>query len=121
MRQLLRLLILLSTLIGCERNKVDLPATTCPYADSDIRRGSGPVTDVAAIIVVRKSGTQPLRHQLLPVGTTDPTSWGPCYLPQAFQKDSLMVYVSGYFLTSPFLELANVNPIPFEITAIRVR
>ncbi len=48
-------------------------------------------------------------------------AWGACNLPNSFLQDSLDVYVSGYFLTSPSLDLLNITPVPFEVTAIKRR
>lgn len=112
------LLIALSTLGSCENNGTDPQATPCALPYADLRRSDQSVSAVPATII--RLGSQSA-YQILPAGGSDRVPWGACNLPQAYQQDSLNVTVSGYFLTSPFLEVANVSPLPFEITAIALR
>lgn len=114
----LTLLFVLSASVGCQKSKVDGPTTLCetPYADA--RRSDESVSRISATILA--VGNQGEVYQILPDGLNS-VPWGPCNLPQPFRKDSLNVLVSGYFLTSPFLKVANVSPLPFEITAIEPR
>ncbi|MBD2755454.1 hypothetical protein [Spirosoma validum] len=119
MRPALPLFFLLITLLSCHNDRVSVVVTPCTYSDPDMRRRNGLHKAIPAIILT--VGNQPGNYQLLPATGYNPVPLGPCNLPQSFQKDSLSVYVSGYFLTSPFLETANVSPLPFELTEISVR
>ena len=111
-------LLLLGASVSCQKDKVDvqsLPSCQTPFAD--IRRSNESVSNVSATIVVVSRQSQV--YNIIPNGISR-VPWGPCNLPQRFQKDSLRVLVSGYLLTSPFLELANVTPLSFEISAIEL-
>lgn len=108
----------LTALVSCQKDKVDVqsfPPCQTPFAD--VRRSSESVSNISATIV--SVGKQTQVYRILPDGINR-VPWGPCNLPQQFKKDSLKVLVSGYFLTSDFLETANFTPLPFEITAIEL-
>ncbi len=112
------LFLTLGASVSCQKDKVDvqsLPPCQTPFAD--VRRSSESVSNISATIVA--VGKQSQVYHILPDGINR-VPWGPCNLPQQFKEDSLKVLVSGYFLTSPFLEVANLTPLPFEITAIKL-
>jgi hypothetical protein len=119
MRVRLGLFILLSFLVGCHRNEVDSSVTSCAYPGVTMTRTSQFINQVPATIVTVKSGSQSVSYQIRRAGNA--AFLGSCNLPPAFAKDSLPVMVSGYLLTFPGLELMNLSPLPFEVTAVRLR
>lgn len=101
-------------LLGCKKSDVASSASAC-YPNTELRR-AGSVTD--APVVVRLSGGVFKGAQLI---AGNGTAWGACNLPDELKRDGLNIYVSGYFLTWPELELMNLTPVPFEVTAARAR
>ncbi|QIP13780.1 hypothetical protein G8759_14740 [Spirosoma aureum] len=69
-------------------------------------------------MLVRISGGLYTGYQLI---ASNGVAWSACSLPDEFRKDSLKIYVSGYFLTSPELDVKNITPLPFEVTGARLR
>lgn len=112
MRYLLYLSIPLIILVGCKKDKMPVSASDC-YPESF---RSERVTD--APVLVRLSGGLATGAQLT---ASNGVSWSACHLSDEFKKDSLKIYVSGYFLTSPSLELMNLTPLPFEVTGAKLR
>lgn len=102
------------TLLGCKKSDVAAEVSVC-YPNMELRRAQS-VTD--APVVVRLSGGLFTGAQLF---ASNGVAWGACNLPDKFKRDSLNIYVSGYFLTSPELELMNLTPLPFEVTGARAR
>jgi hypothetical protein len=93
-----------------------IPAVACYPEVKDIRR-SNHVLDIQ--VTYRNSGGLITGGRLdLSEGTN---AWSACNLPEEFKKDSLDLFVTGYFLTSPELELMNLYPVPFEVTSARLR
>jgi hypothetical protein len=119
MRVRLGLFLLLSFLVGCDRNDVDSSVTSCTYPGVTMTRTSQFINQVPATIVAVRSGSQLVGYQIRRAGNA--AFLGSCNLPSAFAKDSLPVTVSGYLLTFPGLELMNLSPLPFEVTAVRLR
>jgi hypothetical protein len=115
----LGLFLLLSFLVGCDRNDVDSSVTSCTYPGVTMTRTSQFINQVPATIVAVRSGSQLVGYQIRRAGNA--AFLGSCNLPSAFAKDSLPVTVSGYLLTFPGLELMNLSPLPFEVTAVRLR
>ena len=109
------LLMVLALFSGsCKHDRV-IPAATCYPEIADIKRG-GRVIDVP--VNFQLSGGLISGGQLtLPNGT----AWSACNLPDEFKKDSLSISVSGYYLTSPELDLMNISPVPFEVTLASYR
>jgi len=109
------LLMVLALFSGsCKHDRV-IPAATCYPEIADIKRG-GRVVDVP--VNFQLSGGLISGGQLtLPNGT----AWSACNLPDEFKKDSLSISVSGYYLTSPELNLMNISPVPFEVTSASYR
>ena len=119
MRVRLSLFILLSFLVGCDRNEVDSSVTSCTYPGITMTRTSQFINQVPATIVAVKSGSQFVGYQIRRAGNA--AFLGSCNLPPAFAKDSLSVTVSGYLLTFSRLQRMNLSPLPFEVTAVRLR
>ena len=115
MRYLLYPLVLLITLLGCKKNEVSASVSDC-YPGMGVSRSERVVN---APVVVRLSGGLITGAQLTAINGL---SWSACHLSDEFKKkDSLKIYVSGYFLTSPNLKLMNLTPLPFEVTEARLR
>ena len=125
MKHTLSLFFMLIALMSCEKNNVTTQFTPCVH-DPDVRRSNESVTDFPATVHVLIINNKQVGYQMLlsdgpNFDGSNRVPWGPCNLPHQYQKDSLKVTVSGYYLTSPSLELANVTPLPFELTAIELR
>ncbi|MCE6991970.1 hypothetical protein [Dyadobacter sp. CY323] len=113
MRYLL-LITLILFLESCREDKMDPVVSTC-YSYANVRRAE---TVVDAPVTVRLSGGLITGSQLMASGTM---AWGSCNLAREFMQDSLAIYVTGYFLTSPQLEVMNITPVPFVVTSARIR
>ena len=119
MMRLLFFLIGLIFFVGCNKNEPDLTSS----CDGFTRTES--VSNVLGTVNRQKVNGQPTGNYIL---VLDPISYSSyatplavCNLPQQFQKDSLGIKVSGYYLTYPGFELTNVSALPFEITDIQPR
>lgn len=111
-------LILLGTVCSCREDKIGIqnfPPCETPF--TDVRRGKEFISKVSVTIVLIDKPNHV--YNILRKGP-DPVPISACNLPQQFKQDSLKVRISGYYLTSPFLEVANIIPLPFEITAIEL-
>ncbi|MCK8494549.1 hypothetical protein M0L20_21955 [Spirosoma sp. RP8] len=106
---------LLLCFAGCKQQAVDASVSAC-YANIGQLTRSQRVVDAPVTVVV--SGGLRSGGQLIPANGVP---WNACNLPFEFQRDSLAIYVSGYFLTSPELERMNVSLLPFEVTSSRLR
>lgn len=111
----LLLLIVLIAWGSCKEDQL-IQANNCYPDIKDIRRTEH-VVDFP--VTYRTSGG------LITGGRLDlskgSNAWGACNLSDEFKKDSLDLFVTGYFLTSPDLEKMNINPVPFEVTSARLR
>lgn len=114
-RYLLLLLIVSLAWGSCKEDQL-IQAKNCYPAYKDIRR-VGYVVDMP--VIYRTSGGLASGGHLEAIKA--PSAWGSCNLPEEFRKDSLALYVTGYGLTSPLLELMNIYPAPFEVTSARLR
>ena len=109
-------LFLVGWLTSCEKNKVNA-LSSCNYPWENLTRTDRFIQEVpATVAAVHFPGQQPAYH-ILRGGNS--AALGSCNLPEAFKKDSLKVMVSGYFLTFPGMDLMNINPLPFEVTAVK--
>jgi hypothetical protein len=125
MRYNYTLFCLLLTLLGCQKEDASLQTSPCQSPYGTLKRRSF-IQDVPATIVMTGQNKGESSFQIVPtlnreVDEANQTPWGSCNLETAFQKDSLKVRVSGYFLTSDRLELMNVSPLPFEVTSMQLR
>jgi hypothetical protein len=114
MKYSLRLIFIIFILGSCKKEEV-LPSVSTCYPSMKLSR-SRQVTD--APVLVRASGGLYLGFQLI---ASNGVPWSACNLPNEFKRDSLKIYVSGYSLTSPELELTNITPLPFEVVGARLR
>lgn len=101
-------------LVGCCKDDVSPAASSC-YPNVKVSR-SKRITDVA--VTVQASGGLATGFQLV---DCNGVTWSACNLPDAFKRNGLSIYVSGYSLTWPELAQMNLIPIPFEITEARLR
>ena len=108
------LIALILFLESCRDDKIDPVVSSC-YSYANIRRAREVVD---APVTVQLSGGLMMGSQLMASSTS---AWGSCNLPKEFMQDSLAIYVTGYFLTSPQLELMNITPAPFVVTSARTR
>jgi hypothetical protein len=109
-------LFLVFCLTSCEKTKVSA-LSSCDYPWENLTRTDEFIHELPATIdAVDLVGHQPA-YQIMRGGTSTPL--GSCNLPEAFKKDSLKVMVSGYLLTFPGMDLMNISPIPFEVTAVK--
>ncbi|QMW04979.1 hypothetical protein [Spirosoma foliorum] len=116
---------LLVAFISCEKEDASRQTSPCQSPYGLLRRQSF-IQDRPAIIVQRSQKNGEFSFQIVPsfstgVDEADRTPWGSCNLGTAFDKDSLKVRVSGYFLTSDLLETMNISPLPFEVTSMQLR
>jgi len=109
MKTFLLSLVIIS-MAGCGKTQVDSSLCGWPGAT----RKNPYVKDFPVTVISWQAGA----YQL---AAGNDSRWGSCNLPDQFKQDSLKILVSGYFLTSPELELMNVNPVPFEVTDARLR
>lgn len=116
---------LLVAFISCQKEDVSVQTSPCqsPYG---ILTRRGFIKDRPAIVVQRRQKNGESGFQIVPAYSTgvdeaNRTPWGSCNLGTAFQKDSIKVTVSGYFLTSDLLETMNISPLPFEVTSMQIR
>lgn len=112
------LVFALGFLMGCEKDKVDIPSSNCTVSTIELTRTDEAVKEASVIVVAVNPNDPKTTYHLIPANGVP---WGSCNLPRQFAKDSLKVYVSGYFLTFPGLELMNLVPLPFEVTAVKLR
>jgi hypothetical protein len=119
MMRLLCFILGLIFFISCEKNKPDLTSSCAGYIRTEA------VSNVPATVNRQRVNGQPTGNYRL---VLDPISYSSyaqplavCNLPQQFQKDSLGVKVSGYYLTYPGFELMNGSALPFEIADIQLR
>jgi hypothetical protein len=115
MRNLVSFVVLFA-LLNCKEDKISPAAIECYSGFKDLRRGHHIVD---APVIVQMSGGLRVGAQLLPENSD--ARWGGCNLPDQFLKDSLAIYVTGYFLTSDDLEKMNLTPLPFEVTSAKLR
>jgi hypothetical protein len=123
MKRALIFLFLLSASVGCKDKEYVSPeirATLCVSNFEDIRRQSHKSLNKAGMVIgsfiypLLPSDSPPYDFSLR-------TAAVPCNLPQKFRQDSLIVSFSGYYLTSPLLEVIQISAIPFELTDIKLR
>lgn len=100
---------------SCNRDN-PVPGSTCFPDVKNIRRGEY-VVDFP--LMYRTSGGLINGGQLHTIEGSN--AWSACNLPEEFKKDSLDLFVTGYFLTWPGLELMNLSPVPFEVTSAKLR
>jgi len=117
MKHCLLLISLLFFLAGCKKEKI-ASSTNCSYPGVTLTRTDESATQVPAIVVAVKDLNQTISYQIKP---SPDHAWAGCNLPQEFAKDSLKVFISGYFLTFPGMETMNISPVPFEVTEVRPR
>ena len=117
MKQTLLLVIIIFLFAGCDKNKIESDSN-CTYAGVTLTRTHNFVDNIPATVAAVKHLNQPETYQIIP---SENNSWGSCNLPQEFAKDSLKVFVSGYFLSFPEMETMNISPVPFEVTDIKPR
>ena len=123
MKRALIFVLMLSSLVECkEREDVtpEVRKTHCVSNFKDLRRTGNPVRKAPVLFVEGKF------YYLTHLDSADidlryAVPFLPCNLPNRYQKDTLTALVSGYHLTNDFLELANVIPLPFELTDIEAR
>ena len=113
MSNIIRLILITLTMGAC-KEEVPSSISAC-YPSMKLSRGQK-VNN--APVLVRLSGGLATGSQLI---ATNGVAWSSCNLPAEFNRDSLKIYVDGYFLTSPELELMNLTPLPFEVTRARLR
>lgn len=101
-------------LLSCDKPEVTSVASTCYPSVSATR--SRRITD--APVIVQASGGLATGYLLM---ASNGVAWSACNLPDEFKRDSLAIYVSGYSLTWPALELMNISPLPFEVTGAKRR
>ncbi|GAB3962901.1 hypothetical protein GCM10028805_64940 [Spirosoma harenae] len=111
--------------IGCEKEDPASEISPCQSSYGRLRRRNF-IQDIPAIVSLKGQKNGEFSFQIVPsfstgVAEADRTPWGSCNLGTAFQKDSLKVTVSGYFLTSDLLETMNISPLPFEVTYMKIR
>jgi hypothetical protein len=106
------LFIILSA--GCKQKEVDSFISPC-YPNLKLSR-SHQVVDAPA--VVEASGGLATGFQLV---SSNGVKWSSCNLAQEYGRPNLQIYVSGYFVTSPELEAANITPLPFIVTSAKLR
>lgn len=114
MRYYLILVFMISALSSCKKEEVSASVSTC-YPDMKLSRFQ---QATAASVLVRVSGGLYTGFQLM---ASNGVAWSACNLPEEFKRDSLKIFVSGYFLTSPELELKNITPLPFEVITAKLR
>jgi len=123
MKRALTFLFLLSASVGCKDKEYvnpEVQATPCVSNYKDTRRQSYESLNEAGMVIggfiypLLPSDSPPYDFSLR-------TAAIPCNLPQKFRKDGLIVSFSGYYLTSPLLELIQISAIPFELTDIKLR
>lgn len=112
------LILLLGISTGCQKDKVNSTATSCTSPDVQLTRTNEVVNEAPVMVVAVTSNSSQTNYRLIPANGVP---WGSCNLPKEFARDSLKIYVSGYFLTFPGLEYMNFAPLPFEVTAARIR
>jgi len=103
-------------LLSCKEDKNSPSAPECYSELKGLRRGQHVVD---APVMVQISGGLIVGTQLITQNSA--VRWGGCNLPEQFVKDSLAIYVTGYFLTSDDLERMNLTPLPFEVTSAKLR
>lgn len=113
-RYLLSIAFMLA-LLSCKEDKISAAALDCYSEFEGLRRGQF-IAD--APVMVQMSGGLAAGNQLT---ASNGVSWGGCNLPGQFAKDSLAIYVTGYFLTSDGLERMNLTPLPFEVISAKLR
>lgn len=123
MKRTLVFLLLLSVCGGCKDKEFvspEIKATPCvsPYKDTSRHRDK--VVDQPGMVIGNKIFPL-LPLEVPPYDFSLRTSLLPCNLPEKFRKDSLLVSVSGYYLTSPLLETIQISSLPFELTDIELR
>ncbi|MBD2703910.1 hypothetical protein IC229_24915 [Spirosoma sp. BT702] len=111
--------------MSCQKEDASVQTSPCQSPYVTLRRQNF-IQDRPALVVQRSQKNGEFSFQIVPsystgVDEADRTPWGSCNLGTAFQKDSLKVIVSGYFLTSDLLETMNISPLPFEVTSMQLR
>ncbi len=113
-----RYLLLLNLWVASVSCKQDTPnpAVAGCYGSTNLSRAQHVVN--APVTVVASGG---LYSGYMLISDTNGVAWGNCGLPEEFKKNNLKIYVTGYFLTSPELDLQNISPLPFEVTTAKSR
>ena len=101
-------------LVSCHKDEVPSAALSC-YPNVTVSR-SKRIIDAA--VTVQASGGLATGFQLM---ASNGVFLSACNLPDEFKRNGLAIYVSGYSLTWPELELMNLSPIPFEVTEAKLR
>ncbi len=123
MKRTLIFLFLLSLLVECKEREAISPevkATPCVTAYEDTRRQDTKTIDQPGMVIGGRI-YQLIPSDVPPYDFAYRTPAVPCNLPERYRKDSLIVTFSGYYLTSPLLELIQISAIPFELTNIELR
>ncbi|PSL33700.1 hypothetical protein CLV60_10169 [Dyadobacter jiangsuensis] len=103
-------------LTSCKEEQLNRSAFECYSELKGLRRWHYVVD---APVMVQMSGGLIIGTQLKPQNSD--VKWGACNLPGQFMRDSLAIYVTGYFLTSDDLAVMNLTPLPFEVTSAKLR
>ncbi len=115
MYRCLLLITLLLASVSCHQDRINPAISTC-YPELTLTRAQRAVD--APVTVVASGG---LSNGYMLLSDTNGVAWSSCTLPEAFKKNNLKIYVTGYFLTSPELEIKNMSPLPFEVTSAKLR
>ena len=118
MRHLLSLFFL-SFLAGCHNDEINSSNSSCTCPDPQLIRTTGIINQEPATIVALTSSSNQVFYQIAWAGS--PVKMSPCNLPATFQKDSLEVTLSGYFVRYAGQSLVDIGNLPFEITEIKLR
>lgn len=117
--RLLLSLLLSGFLISCHKDGIDSSNSSCTCPDSQLTRTTRFIDQEQATITAFTSSSQQAIYQIAWGGS--PVNMSPCNLPPAFQKDSLKVTLSGYFVRYPGQSLIDIGNLPFEVTEIKLR
>jgi len=105
---------MITLLVSCHEDEAPAVASSCYPSVKAIR--SHQITDAA--VTVQASGGLATGYQLV---ASNGVAWSACNLPDAFKRNGLAIYVSGYSLTWPELAFMNLSPLPFEVTKVKLR
>lgn len=123
MKRTLNIILLMTALVGCkdkESVSPEIRKIPCVSDFKDLRRMGNLVQKVPVLFAEGRLYYLP--HPDSPnVDFRYATPFVPCNLPKKYQKDTLGALISGYHLTNDFLVVANVIPLPFELTKIELR
>ena len=114
MHAYLALISMTAMLVSCHKDEVPATAPSC-YTNVTVSR-SNRIIDAA--VTVQASGGLATGFQLM---ASNGVFLSACNLPDEFKRNGLAIYVSGYSLIWPELELMNLTPIPFEVTGAKLR